>query len=583
MPTLQHNNTAKRAWLPKFTASVVVVLAMCLSANARNTEPWPETTAECDSIVELLERNCGYITTDQEAWVDRLYALGRKDGHGKAITWRAVYWDAVNKNDRKHSDEALELVRRAEAMVDSLHYRYDYMRIRRSRILFECAASGDTYRLYTSQHADLGYFSTVDDYKTMASCHQVIGKVFIDLNEPVRALKESAEAYRLYCQSKTPALEASSEMNMALCHLEMGNYTKGLEILKRIERGEAAKRNIALHTLALFNMSFAYSHRDKVCPDVYILRMAKLSEESGNPSLKALCNINIGSWHFRHHRYDEAITALSSTLAVAKQLDITDWLVKCYRGLGDIYMAKGDKVRAAECYSQYALANDSMEVKKMRTAVLRAEESERIKSFNEAMLTANVRQMQIVAAAALGMLLLGALCVLMWYKHKRAAIRLGEEQMENRQRRKELEAQNRKIMASTIEMEEKDKTLRSIGDMVERAKDKNEIGTATAVKIKTQIKLHLDSDMGWDAFKRTFEKVYPLFFSKLTRRHPTLTEYEMKLSAYIMAGVDGKQIALLFNVLPDSQKKARTRLRKKMNLPPEVDLAEYLRSFNRRG
>lgn len=220
----------------------------------------------------------------------------------------------------------------------------------------------------------------------------------------------------------------------------------------------------------------------------------------------------------------------------------------------------------------------------MKVKILRDEEVSRIRRFDEAMqaekAASELRFMYIMAAAALLLLVLGGVCLWYWYKNKRAAMRLIEEQMDNERKRLAIEAQNRKIAISTIEMEEKNNTLRHIGSMIDDAKDRNEIGTAVAGRIKAQVKVHLDTGMGWDMFRQTFENVYPLFFKRIKAAHPKLTEYDVRLCTYILVGVDNKQIAMMLNVLPDSLKKSRTRLRKKLGISTDESLAEYLRSFN---
>ena len=47
-----------------------------------------------------------------------------------------------------------------------------------------------------------------------------------------------------------------------------------------------------------------------------------------------------------------------------------------------------------------------------------------------------------------------------------------------------------------------------------------------------------------------------------------------------MAGADNKQISMLLNILPESLKKSRTRLRKKLGIGAGDSLADYLRGFN---
>lgn len=140
----------------------VVLLILCfmpLVAHASVGEPWPKTTKACDSIVDRLERLSGYVVDEQMELVSQLYTLGKSNPDVKAIAWRALYWDAVSRHDRKETQHALALIRQAEKSVDRKRFGYDYMRIRRSRMLFELGAKNDLYGLYSAQYADLGYFT----------------------------------------------------------------------------------------------------------------------------------------------------------------------------------------------------------------------------------------------------------------------------------------------------------------------------------------------------------------------------------------------------------------------------------------
>ena len=571
---------------PRLALSVVmpVLLAVPLAVRASVATLWPATTVACDSVVSRLERLSGYVVDEQLELVGRLYALAKASPEVKAVGWRALYWDAVSKQDRKQTRQALALIRRAEAAVDRKRFEYDYRRIRRSRMLFELGAKNDLYGLYSAQYADLDYFTGVGDKKGMGNCHLMIGKVLIDIDEPLRALGENEKAVALFRESDTPALVASAEMNMALCHLRLGEIGRGLAILERLENGDVARSNSFFRATAMLNISYAYSQTGKDCPYRYIKGMEEYSRKGSNAYLRNMCNVNVASWLYRNGRNAEAMRLLSETLDYAYANDLDAWRENCYLGLAQCLIGLGDSLAAVVYFQRYADLVDSLRFSGIKVKILRDEEAGRIRRFDEAMQAekaeAQLRYMYILAAAALLLLVLGAVCLWYWYKNKRGKMRLLEEQMENERRRLAIEAQNRKIAISTIEMEEKNNTLRHIGSMVDDAKGKNEIGTAVAGRIKAQVKVHLDTDMGWDTFRRTFENVYPLFFKRIKAAHPKLTEYDVRLCTYIMVGVDNKQIAMLLNVLPESLKKSRTRLRKKLGISADVNLAEYLRTFN---
>lgn len=59
------------------------------------------------------------------------------------------------------------------------------------------------------------------------------------------------------------------------------------------------------------------------------------------------------------------------------------------------------------------------------------------------------------------------------------------------------------------------------------------------------------------------------FQQKLKARYPQLTAYDLRLCTYLNSNLTTKEIATLLNITPDSVKKAKHRLRKKLSLHPE--------------
>ena len=59
------------------------------------------------------------------------------------------------------------------------------------------------------------------------------------------------------------------------------------------------------------------------------------------------------------------------------------------------------------------------------------------------------------------------------------------------------------------------------------------------------------------------------FQEKLMRQFPLLTAYDLRLCTYLKANLNTKEIATLLNITPDSVKKAKHRLRKKLKMKPQ--------------
>lgn len=57
--------------------------------------------------------------------------------------------------------------------------------------------------------------------------------------------------------------------------------------------------------------------------------------------------------------------------------------------------------------------------------------------------------------------------------------------------------------------------------------------------------------------------------ARLAAAYPVLTEYDLRLCVMLKANLSTKEIATLLNITPDSVKKAKHRLRKKLKVEPE--------------
>ena len=58
--------------------------------------------------------------------------------------------------------------------------------------------------------------------------------------------------------------------------------------------------------------------------------------------------------------------------------------------------------------------------------------------------------------------------------------------------------------------------------------------------------------------------------------HPKLTPNDLRLCAYLRLNLSSKEIAPLLNISPKSVEVKRYRLRKKMELPHEASLTNYI-------
>ena len=89
-----------------------------------------------------------------------------------------------------------------------------------------------------------------------------------------------------------------------------------------------------------------------------------------------------------------------------------------------------------------------------------------------------------------------------------------------------------------------------------------------------------DSRNYWDDFLLHFQLLYPNYLANVKICGSEITEKELKLAALLRLGLDTKKIAGLLNLSPVSIKVFRHRLRKKLELPEDVNLYNYLSHFD---
>lgn len=90
----------------------------------------------------------------------------------------------------------------------------------------------------------------------------------------------------------------------------------------------------------------------------------------------------------------------------------------------------------------------------------------------------------------------------------------------------------------------------------------------------------LSTDDEWNEFKLKVKELDPNFVDHLMRDYPNLTKSDLRLLILIRIGYTQKEMAEILNIAPDSVKKARSRIRNKLNLEEKVNLNSFLRSFS---
>jgi AraC family chitin signaling transcriptional activator len=91
-----------------------------------------------------------------------------------------------------------------------------------------------------------------------------------------------------------------------------------------------------------------------------------------------------------------------------------------------------------------------------------------------------------------------------------------------------------------------------------------------------RINTNLQDEEHIKVFEANFERVHYEFFNELKAYFPDLTQKELRLCAFVRMNLTNKEIASILNISVRGVETARYRLRKRLSLNHEEDMAEFL-------
>jgi len=164
-------------------------------------------------------------------------------------------------------------------------------------------------------------------------------------------------------------------------------------------------------------------------------------------------------------------------------------------------------------------------------------------------------------------------------KHEQEILHLEQERMQA-----EYNLPKQQLKSKTIELANKAKDNEDKNKLLLTLKEKCEIAqnNPPLSKMKwSEMQRLLDSYLKVEdkTFEIQMDELHQEFFKKLHELHPSLSNNDLRMCAYLKIGLNSKEIAELLNILPSSFYISRSRLRKKLNLKVDEELTTFLNSI----
>ena len=142
----------------------------------------------------------------------------------------------------------------------------------------------------------------------------------------------------------------------------------------------------------------------------------------------------------------------------------------------------------------------------------------------------------------------------------------------------ELASKNRELANSAMTLVYKNELLQKLSDEITKLKDENgkKLSDDQTKKIQKVINDGMNDERDWHLFENSFNEAHESFFKKLKAQHPDLVPNDLKLCAYLRMNMSSKEMSSLLNISLRGVEIRRYRLRKKLEVPHDKNLTEFL-------
>lgn len=423
------------------------------------------------------------------------------------------------------------------------------------------------------------------------------GKCYIMLGINSKDRLDYTSSLFYYGKALSQFAHLKDSNNMALCYHNIGSLYLNLNLDSALQyttkaiqwRSKLGQTKAMLSSMT--NLGEIYNAQGKF-NDVIVLEEKIIRENMNGHDIRTLMYsyLTITEAYLSLHKHKESEYYALKALKIAQSIPDYAIQVRIFKGLMKEALHEKNIQKSRIYYKQLdslsivlnqAEAEDiKTEIEQRLNDVLKLKEAE----LNTLKLKDTITQKKILQWQffAFVLLSLGAIYILFrLYQNYRS--KLEDEKLENRllqtdlskSRQSEKEAVEKLIHLGQGIIENKD-----IFDEILSEIEKNKgVDTIDTSKVGRLIKNRNHKIDDREIFMHHLHQVQDGFFKQLKLKYPDLTQTEIKVCGLLTLNLSSKEMATLLNVEPKSVDMYRYRLRKKLHLPEDGNLSDFLKTI----
>lgn len=142
--------------------------------------------------------------------------------------------------------------------------------------------------------------------------------------------------------------------------------------------------------------------------------------------------------------------------------------------------------------------------------------------------------------------------------------RMKIREIENLKLDSELMVKKKELIGYSVKLITKNDLLNKISTLSLSHHESKSVSNDYYNSLQRIIEENSNIEEEWNQFKELFEKIHHDFFSNLQSQCPNITKHELRFCAYLKIGLSTKEISRLLNITPETVRKFKCRLKKKL-------------------
>ncbi len=425
----------------------------------------------------------------------------------------------------------------------------------------------------------LKFFEEKKDTLRQADALMQIGTLERSLENFESAITHTKKAYDIYGKYDDKQYKCYAANGIGNTYLNLGEpeeahkyFEDALKLSREIENREIEGNSLA-------NLGMANSAIGKTNQAIdYFLQGLAIHKELGYKKVISMDLNGLAEAQIKGDNLKVALDNLSRSISIAKEIGAKDNLSEAYRLRYAVNKSLGNLEEALADHEMFKAVNDtiynttkSQQIEELRT-IYETEKKEQLIALQEKEITVLGQKASI---SNLQKLLMGIGLLLSLIGFYAIRQKMKRNKVEKEKIAAELEFKKKELTIHALNLARKNETLENLKLKAQKLKAKENIGTGYNQLIRS-INFDLQDDNNWENFSRYFEEVHKDFNKNVKTKYPEVSSNELRLLALLKMNLTSKEIANILNISLQGIKKARYRLRKKLNLTTEDSLQDLV-------